>query len=125
MNEAYDKELRNQAKIIAKRIGIENDLHEGVYACLGGPNYETIAEMKMLKLIGVDSVGMSTVHEVITAVHCGLKVFGFSLITNIGVMDYDDDRKPNHDEVLAAAKMREESLQKFVTAMVEFMGTKP
>lgn len=122
LNEAYDKDLRNQAKVIAKEMGIEDDLHEGVYACLGGPTYETVAELKLLKMVGVDTVGMSTVHEVITAIHCGLKVFAFSLVTNIAVMDYDEDTRPNHDEVIAAGKNREASLTTFVSKIVEYMG---
>lgn len=64
MNKAYDEELRRYAMDIAGDLGIENQVHEGVYTCLGGPNYETCAELKMLKILGVDCVGMSTVHEV-------------------------------------------------------------
>lgn len=64
MNRAYDRKLTNLAFQIAKDLGIEKDVHEGVYTCLGGPNYETVAELKMLKILGVDAVGMSTVHEV-------------------------------------------------------------
>ena len=64
-NRAYDAKLLKVAKDIGQEMGIENDLHEGVYICLGGPNFETVAELKMLKSWGVDAVGMSTVHEVI------------------------------------------------------------
>jgi purine-nucleoside phosphorylase len=64
MNKAYNADLLEAAKNIAKDMGIENTIHEGVYTCLGGPNYETVAELRMLKILGVDAVGMSTVHEV-------------------------------------------------------------
>ncbi len=64
MNKAYDEEMKLQAIEIASELDIQDKVHEGVYACLGGPNYETVAELKMLKLLGVDCVGMSTVHEV-------------------------------------------------------------
>jgi purine-nucleoside phosphorylase len=64
MNKAYNSDLLDAAKDIAKDMGIENTIHEGVYTCLGGPNYETVAELRMLKILGVDAVGMSTVHEV-------------------------------------------------------------
>ena len=66
MNQAYDKILTGYALEIARDMGIEKDVHLGVYTCLGGPNYETVAELKMLKTLGVDAVGMSTVHEVNT-----------------------------------------------------------
>lgn len=64
MNKAYDAKLRKYAFEIAKELGIEKEMHEGVYTCLGGPNYETVAELKMLRTLGVDCVGMSTIHEV-------------------------------------------------------------
>lgn len=64
MNKAYDERMRLHAREIAKDLGIEKDVHDGVYTCLGGPNYETVAELRMLKILGVDCVGMSTVHEV-------------------------------------------------------------
>lgn len=63
---------------------MNKNIHEGVYTCLGGPNYETVAELKMLQILGVDAVGMSTVHEVITARHCELTVFAFRYEGNFG-----------------------------------------
>lgn len=77
MNQAYDAKLIALAKQVGKELGMEKNLHEGVYTCLGGPNYETVAELRMLKILGVDAVGMSTVHEVVTARHCDLTVFAF------------------------------------------------
>lgn len=77
MNKAYDSDLIKLAKQTGTELGIENNIHEGVYTCLGGPNYETVAELKMLRILGVDAVGMSTVHEVVTARHCDLTVFAF------------------------------------------------
>lgn len=64
MNKAYCPRMTAFALEVAKELGIEKDVHQGVYTCLGGPNYETVAELKMLKILGVDAVGMSTVHEV-------------------------------------------------------------
>lgn len=98
---SYNKDLINKAIEIAKAMGIESNIHVGVYSCLGGPNYETIAELKALRMMGVDAVGMSTVHEVITARHCDMKVFAFSLITNKCATEYSDkkDDEANHDEV--------------------------
>lgn len=122
MNKAYDKKLRTEAKKIACELGIEDIVREGVYAICGGPNYETIAELKMLQMCGADAVGMSTVHEVITAVHCGLKVFAFSLITNACIMDYENDTEPNHVEVMQLAKERAEVCKDFVTKFVCVVG---
>lgn len=61
MSKAYDPELIITAQQLAKEMGIENEFRTGVYTCLGGPNYETVAELRMWKLLGVDAVGMSTV----------------------------------------------------------------
>lgn len=100
-------------------MGIERDVHEGVYTCLGGPNYETVAELKMLKILGVDAVGMSTVHEIITARHCDLTAFAFSLITNKCVTDSDSHEEANHEEVVTVGKNRQSLLAKLVLRMVQ------
>ena len=83
MGEAYDKELIRQAKQIAaeKEISVQ----QGVYIGTQGPTYETPAEYKMFRILGADAVGMSTVPEVIVANHCGIRVFGISVITDLGV----------------------------------------
>lgn len=103
-------------------IGIGDLVHEGVYTCLGGPNFETVAELKMLRSLGVDAVGMSTVHEVITARHCNLTVFAFSLITNSCITDYNCEEDPNHEEVIDVGKQREVVLRKFVTRIVDYIA---
>lgn len=118
MNKAYDKDLLNQAKNIAKELGISDHVREGVYTCLGGPNFETVAELRMLKMLGVDAVGMSTVHEVITARHCNLTVFAFSLITNACITEYDCHDEANHEEVMDVGKMQQDMLRKFVESIV-------
>ncbi|KAJ8973214.1 hypothetical protein NQ317_013446 [Molorchus minor] len=85
---------------MTQTIGDEDDVHEGVYTCMGGPNYETVAELRALKVLHVDAVGMSTVHEVTTAKHCGMKCFAFSLITNICSIDYENGEEATCEEVL-------------------------
>lgn len=87
LSKAYDPELRQIARQTADSLGIE--LHEGVYAWFLGPSFETPAEIRMARLLGADAVGMSTVPEVIAAVHCGLRVLGISCITNMaaGILD--------------------------------------
>ncbi|XP_069956586.1 purine nucleoside phosphorylase isoform X2 [Cherax quadricarinatus] len=100
MNNAYDKNLRDMAKKIVADMNLSDVVQEGVYVMLGGPTYETVAELKLLRVVGVDAVGMSTVPEVVVARHCGMKVFAFSLITNQCIMQYDTDATANHEEVL-------------------------
>lgn len=100
MTEAYSKSYREIALAEAKRLGI--DVHEGVYAALSGPSYETPAEIRYLRTIGADLVGMSTVPEVIVARHMGIRVLGISCVTNMaaGILD-----KPlDHAEVLETAE---------------------
>jgi len=94
-----------------------------VYTMVGGPTFETVAELKLMKLLGIDAVGMSTVPEVIAAQHCGIKCFGFSLITNKAVIDYDTTDEPNHEEVQEEAKKREGDLNRFVAAFIEAVNT--
>jgi purine-nucleoside phosphorylase len=82
MAEAYDPGLREQARRAAERLG--RPLHEGVYAWMLGPQFETPAEIRMLQRLGADAVGMSTVPETLLARHAGLRVLALSLITNMG-----------------------------------------
>jgi purine-nucleoside phosphorylase len=96
MTEAYDKELRTLALGAAKKTN--STLHQGVYAGMKGPAYETPAEVRMLRTIGADATGMSTVPEVIAAVHMGLRVLGISCITNLAAGI--NKEKLNHNEVI-------------------------
>ncbi len=97
---AYNVELRKIACSVAAAWP-EITLHEGVYAMVGGPNYETGAELRFLRAVGTDAVGMSTVPEVIVARHSGMRVLGLSLITNTATGS--ETEEVNHAEVLAAA----------------------
>ncbi|XP_008544694.1 purine nucleoside phosphorylase isoform X2 [Microplitis demolitor] len=119
MNKAYDRELLKVGREVAEEMGISDIVHKGVYTCLGGPSFETVAELKMLRMIGVDAVGMSTAHEVIAARHCNLTVFAFSLITNLCVYDYDCHDEANHEEVMDVGKSRQPVLEEFVRRMVQ------
>jgi purine-nucleoside phosphorylase len=101
MTDAWDPDLRRLARDAAGRAGVE--LREGVYIMLSGPNYETRAEMRMLRVIGGDAVGMSTVPEVLVARHAGARVLGFSLVTNKATEDVDHE--VTHEEVLAMGKV--------------------
>lgn len=97
---AYDAELRALAHTVAVTQP-EITLHEGIYAMVGGPSYETGAELRFLRTIGADAVGMSTAPEVIVARHMGMRVLGLSLITNKATGD--DIEEVKHDEVLTTA----------------------
>ncbi len=100
MSEPYKKYLIDKAKVIAAGNNIE--LKEGVYMGVTGPSFETRAEYKMINILGGDAVGMSTVQEVIAAVHMGLPVFALSVITDIGIRE--EENTITHEEVLQAAR---------------------
>ncbi|HEX2141493.1 MAG TPA: purine-nucleoside phosphorylase [Candidatus Limnocylindria bacterium] len=97
MTDAMDADLRARARAAAQRAGVA--LREGVYLMLSGPSYETRAELRMLRTLGADAVGMSTVHEVIVARHMAARVLGFSLVTNKATADMEGE--VTHEEVLA------------------------
>ncbi len=99
MHEAYDHGLIALADKIAEEKGIS--VQHGVYVGVQGPTFETPAEYRMYRLLGGDAVGMSTVPEVIVARHCGIKVFGVSIITDLG--GFDTPVEVSHEEVQKAA----------------------
>ncbi|CAD6194311.1 unnamed protein product [Caenorhabditis auriculariae] len=117
MHSAYDKSLRTLAKKVAKDIDLK--LHEGIYVMSGGPQYESPAEVMLYKTVGADALGMSTCHEVTVARQCGIRVVGFSLITNIGNLDADNAAEVTHDEVLDVAKFAANHATKFVRQLVK------
>ena len=100
MSVAYDRALRALALEAAEAAGIK--LHQGVYICLGGPSFETPADLRFLRALGVDAVGMSTVPEVTVARHGGLRVLGLSGISNAA--NLDGNTVTTHEEVLAAGQ---------------------
>ncbi len=100
MSQAYDRQLGNLARQIADEKQIT--LQEGVYVCLSGPSFETPADLRFLRMIGADAVGMSTVPEVTIARHAGMRVFGVSGISNKA--NLDGNTLTTHDEVLEAGK---------------------
>ena len=99
MSQAYDRELIRKADAIAQEKGIQ--VQHGVYLGTQGPTFETPAEYKMFHIMGADAVGMSTVPEVIVANHCGIKVFGVSVITDLGLEGQIVE--VSHEEVQKAA----------------------
>ncbi|MEQ8789113.1 MAG: purine-nucleoside phosphorylase [Pirellulaceae bacterium] len=114
MCEPYQQMLVDRALQVARREDIV--AHKGVFVAVAGPNLETRAEYRFLRQIGADVVGMSTVPEVIVAVHCGLRVVGFSIITD---MCLPDALKPaNVEEIIATANAAEPRLTKLVLGVL-------
>ena len=115
MANAYDKDTREMVKTTAADIGVT--LHEGVFIADAGPNFETAAEIRAFKALGADTVGMSVVPEVVSARHCGLKVTGVSVITNLA-----EGMSPfplSHEQTLKYAAVGAESLVKLILAFLE------
>lgn len=115
MSKAYDEELIKIAKSTAGELNIK--VQEGTYIMFTGPNYETPAEIRMARILGGDSVGMSTVPEVIAARHCGVKVLGISCITNMaaGILD----QPLNHQEVIETSNKVKDTFIKLVSNIVK------
>ena len=101
MSQVYDRQLQRLALAAAAAEAV--DLRQGVYVCLGGPSFETPADLRFLHRMGIDAVGMSTVPEVIVARHGGLRVLGFSGISNRA--NLDGDTATTHEEVLEAGRL--------------------
>jgi purine-nucleoside phosphorylase len=114
MSQAYDRTLRDSAKQVAKENGIP--LQEGVYICLAGPSFETPADLRFLRTIGADAVGMSTVPEVTVARHGNQRVLGISGISNKA--NLDGNTQTSHEEVLAAGKMIAPKLEMIIRGVL-------
>ena len=114
MSEPYKKSLIQKAYAIGQEVGIS--MHEGVYVGVTGPTFETRAEYLLIHKLGGDAVGMSTVQEVITAVHMGMDVFAMSVITDMGIRE--EENVITHAEVLEAAQAAEPKLSRIFREMV-------
>ena len=115
MSQPYDPALRSLAHTAAKRAGVT--LRDGVYACVSGPNLETRAEYRMLRTIGADVVGMSTVPEVLVAIHAGMRVLGVSIITDLCLPDALEPATV--ERIIAVAKRAEPNLTALVRGVME------
>ena len=115
MENAYDPNLRQQLLTIAQNLNIK--LAQGTYIGVSGPCFETPAEIKAYRTMGADSVGMSTVPEVIVARHCGLKVAAISAITNLAAGM--NPQTLSHEETLQKAKLVTEDLSRLLLAFLE------
>ena len=118
MHEPYDLEMINCMEKVAKEMDIQ--LQKGTYLALQGPTFETPAEYRMVKLMGADAVGMSTVPEVIVAKHMSMKSFGLSVITDLGIEGQVEE--VSHEEVQKVAKIAEKTVVKLVKQFIISFG---
>ncbi|MGH2627189.1 MAG: purine-nucleoside phosphorylase, partial [Anaerolineales bacterium] len=119
MSRVYDRGLHGLARQVAAQEGI--DLRQGVYICLGGPAFETPADLRFLRTIGADAVGMSTVPEVVTARHAGMRVLGLSGISNKA--NLDGSAPTTHEEVLAASRAIAPRLARMVRGVLRGLAS--
>jgi purine-nucleoside phosphorylase len=114
MSEPYSKKMIVKAKELAQNLNIE--VQDGIYLGLQGPTFETLSEYRMVKILGADCVGMSTVPEIIVARHMDMECFGISVITDMG--DEDNIEEVNHEEVLKAAVKAEPFVRKLIKELI-------
>lgn len=129
LSDAYSHELRRLFFLKTKALGITRKIYEGTYLFAAGPTFESRAEVRMVRTLGGDAVGMSTVPEVIVARHCGMDVLALSLITNAGLADPPatafaenpkslSDGMASHDEVLESANEASKDVQRIFEATI-------
>lgn len=129
LSDAYSHELRHLFFKKASALGVTRSIHQGTYFFAAGPTFESRAEVRMIRTLGADAVGMSTVPEVIVARHSGMNVLALSLITNAGVGEKPpsafeeqpkalDEGMASHDEVLESANEASKDVQKIFTATI-------
>jgi len=116
MSEPYDRHLQQLARQAAG--GLDWTLREGVYICLAGPSFETPADLRFLRLIGADAVGMSTVPEVTVARHGGTRVLGLSGISNVASLEGAPPVETTHEEVLAAGRLLAPRLETIIRGVL-------
>jgi len=128
LGQSYCPNMQKTIVATAKKLELKRSLQIGTYIGVSGPSYETPAEIGVLRILGADAVGMSTVFEVIVASHCSIPVLGLSLITNRCRGPKDEFPPPTHAEVLGAVKEAEAGMQKLVATFVhdcELAVTRP
>ncbi len=116
-NHIYSRRLRRLADHVAAQQGLR--LQHGVYIMLSGPNFETPAEVRLLRTLGADAVGMSTVPEALVAHHAGMQVLGLSTITNVAIDQVDAEGEPSHQEVKDAGQIITPRLTQLLLGILE------
>lgn len=120
MSKVYDRKLREVAIQVAKAEGVP--LQQGIYICLAGPTFETPADIRFLRGIGADAVGMSTVPEATVARHGGMRVLGFSGISNVAIDEVDSEAETTHDEVLETGQIAVARLEKVLRGVLRSLS---
>ncbi|HZK57466.1 MAG TPA: purine-nucleoside phosphorylase [Clostridia bacterium] len=118
MSDAYDKDLIQLIHKVGKKIGIK--VHDGVYVSISGPTYSSKAESKMFRLMGADTIGMSTVPEVIVAKHSGMKIMGISCVTDMAI--FEGTETISHEQVMEIA---DKTRPKFINLVKSFIKEVP
>ena len=120
-NDMFDKDLIKLVYQCAEDLTDFDmkTMHSGIYTMMPGPNYESIAEIKMIRGLGGDVVGMSTSPECLVAHHTGIKIIGISMVTNVCIDDYENRQVPNHEEVVETAKQRSSDMVRLVERIVQ------
>lgn len=116
MTDAYTKTIVKLALDVAAKEGIP--VQKGIFTAVAGPNYETVAEIRMLRTFGADAVGMSTVPEVLVARHAGMKVLGISCVTDV-IHTEEKTQSVSHEEVLAVANQAKPKFMKLMKAIIK------
>jgi len=117
MTDAYTPSLQQLSRTVSEKTGIA--LRSGVLFSQSGPAYETPAEVKFLRIVGADAVGMSVANEVLVARHSGMQVVGFSSITNVARLSLDEGEPPSHQEVIDAANVVGPKLVSLIRGVLE------
>jgi purine-nucleoside phosphorylase len=120
MTDVYSPVLRRLAHDVATRQG--ENLQHGVYAALSGPAFETPAEVRFMRLIGADAVGMSTAPEATVARHAGMRVLGISTITNVAIDVLDSQAQTSHEEVMETGRLVVPRLTRLLLGVLAGMG---
>ncbi|XP_024216674.1 purine nucleoside phosphorylase [Halyomorpha halys] len=124
LSQVYDRTLRRLAEEAALEVGLQ-DLKEGVYMMVGGPNFETVAEARMIRVLGANVVGMSTVSDAIVAVQAGMKVFSFSIISNLCLLNYNTTLNIDHAENIAIGQQKTPLIAKWIRKFVANIFNQP
>lgn len=115
INRIYDLELRKLFLQTAQEHGLGSIISEGIYCYQGGPSYETVTEVRFMRdALKGDVVGMSTAYEALTASHCGMKVIGFSLVSDLCIMEYDCEQDTDHESVIAEVEKRVPDVKRLI-----------